>query len=229
MIVVGSTLASYKIDSTETNWLGSAEEMIEDAFPQELHFLAVLETDGRGPAHFDTLIKRLASLKERAVATWWRFELDDGARFITSGNRLMRICTGRNLIIDYALQHGADHVLFLDSDLHVPGESLSKLVEVNAPVVGGDVPSYCLSGKDVSREGIPLQEHWNTAGFLLVRREVLQVTRWGHDPIDGITDDPWFQARTAEKFGPTRVRKDVIGVHEPLAPLEQRAVDRQIY
>lgn len=73
-------------------------------------------------------------------------------------------------------------------------------------------------------EGAWVEEHWNTAGFLLVRRDAFRKVRWGTDPDVGQTDDPWFQARCAELFGQTWVRHDLIGTHAkvPMVRIEER-------
>lgn len=227
MIVVGSTLAPYKVDGSELDWLKSGEEFL-DRDPLT-HFFAALELlPNRGPAVFARLRTRLNALG----GTSWAFSLDDGEEELTSENRLTRICMGRNLITEYACRVAASHILFLDSDLSVPGDSIEKLLEVDAPIVGGDVPTYCLHGpSDLSRHAFPVERHWNTAGFLLVRREVFKRVRWRHEHfhMTGLTDDPCY-AWDAESlgFGETLVRKDLIGHHVPLIPMEKRGHDRRL-
>lgn len=238
MIVVGATCASWKCNGIgELAWLANAEAMIDDAasIGEELKFFVALEVDARGAAPFRAVEERIDTLdfkKHNTTYQAWRFSLDDDAYEINSGNRLIRICTGRNLIIEYAMRTMASHILFLDTDLRVPGDSITKLMAVQHPVVGGDVPQYGLHGPSVSGGvAFPLEEHWNTAGFLLVQRDVFNRVRWRTDIMTGLTDDPCFDGDAyAAHFGHTWVRKDVVGVHvEPLVPVEQRDADRKIY
>lgn len=243
MILVASTVASWKCDGHELDWLRNAEAMRE-ASPVPLEFFCAVQIDpdphdARFPSA--TLRPRLADLD----GEHWRFSLHDGwAR--DSRNRLIGITTGRNLIREYAVRDTqATHVLFLDTDVTPPADCIPKLLELDHPVVGGDVPSYCLSGPEVLGErtdwfdletgqdgtcGLPrfptfrVEEHWNTAGFLLVQRRVLEEVAWRWNPGQGvITDDPCF-AQDVERagFGKTWVRKDVIGYHPTLVPVEQR-------
>lgn len=61
-----------------------------------------------------------------------------------------------------------------------------------------------------------VQEHWNTAGFLLLERKVFSRVAWNYDPDAGNSDDPAFQRNCAEMFGhQTWVRHDVTGHHVP--------------
>lgn len=61
-----------------------------------------------------------------------------------------------------------------------------------------------------------VQEHWNTAGFLLLGRKVFSRIAWNYDPDAGNSDDPAFQRNCAEMFGhQTWVRHDVTGHHVP--------------
>lgn len=227
MIVVGTTLAPYKLDGSELNWLENGEEFL-DRDPRT-HFFAALELlPSRGTAVFARLLTRLNAFG----GTAWTFALDDDERKLTSANRLTRICMGRNLVIEYALRVQASHILFLDSDLRVPGDSIEKLLELDAPIAGGDVPAYCLHGPPaLTRYAFPVERHWNTAGFLLVRREVFACVRWRHEFFGGTgrTDDPCYAADAeALGFGETLVRKDLVGRHVPLIPMERRGHDRSL-
>jgi len=230
VIIVGSTCASWKCNGIgELAWLRHAEEMIEDAASvgHELLFFATLETDARRQTPFIGLLDRLEDLP----SSFWTFSLDDGAKEITTMNRLVRICTGRNLIHEKALREFASHILFLDTDTEVPGDSISKLLELNHPVVGGEVPNYRLRGPEVTGFPFPVQEHWNTAGFLLVQRDVFTRIRWRTDHQLGLSDDPCFDHDAhAAGFGHTWVRKDVVGAHiEALCPVEEREADRKVH
>jgi hypothetical protein len=80
-------------------------------------------------------------------------------------------------------------------------------------------------------EDAEVREHWNTAGFLLLRRDVVLDVRWGWNLDDGCTDDPWFARRVEEAgYGKTWVRHDVIGLHQPdsIIRVEHRGHDLSI-
>jgi len=224
MIVVASTVAAYKCNGAEElSWLANAEAMMAD-YP-ELHFFCAIQVgQGRDNA-FGPLRRRLSELP----STVWTFAIDDGAREISSSNRLLYIATGRNLAIEFGMRTRATHILFLDTDLTPPGDCLSKLLAVDHPIVGGTVPHYGLRGQAVEGYPFPVEEHWNTAGFLLIRREVFRRVRWRTDPDAGMSDDPCYAADAEQLgFGKTRVRKDVIGLHPPLMPLEKRGQNLHI-
>jgi len=214
-VLVGTTCAPYKADdpSELTKWLTHATDWTG------AEFFAAIETDARGLDPMQPLCERLTQVQ----GSWIEFRYDCGED-TDPWNRLTRICVGRNFVAQEAVKRNATHALFLDSDLVPDALSIEKLLELDVPVAGGDVPSYCLSGPAAERYEFPVQEHWNTAGYLLVKIGVLNRVRWGWG--DGLTDDPWF-ARAVEQagFGKTFVRKDCIGVHVPLAPVTERGHD----
>lgn len=238
-IVVGTTVPTFKaLSGEDTQWLTNAEAMVEDALTagfSGVHFFVAIEHDGRGISPFAALMERVAEVNgiEGGSGSYWTFSICDHSASIDGHNRLVRICTGRNLIHEFALRSGeVSHVLFLDSDLVVPGDSISKLKEMDHPIVGGDVPSYCLSGPRVRSYPFKVEEHWNTAGFLMVTREIVQRVRWRSDLHPGGTncsDDPCFANDIRDFLGyETHVRKDVVGIHKPLVELERRGHDLKL-
>lgn len=238
-LVIGTTAPSFKATSDEAlQWLVRANSMartaMEESGFENVYFFAALETDKRGIAPFAGVCQRLEEIgksHKRIHTDFWTFQLNDRSTKINPLNRLIRICTGRNLIQEYALRNKkVSHILFLDSDLKVPNDCIPKLLEVKHPIVGGDVPAYCLGGKTLYEYDFPVQEHMNTAGFLLVERDVARRIKWRHDAHDsGNTDDPCYNQDAKDAgFGCTRVRKDVIGVHLPLKPLGSRGHDLEI-
>ena len=224
-ILVATTIAPYKVDGTELNWLTHAAAWREQ---HDARFFAAIEVDARGMAPFERFCLRLRELG----GNWWSFQIDDGASEITTENRLLRICTGRNLSTEAALRDpSVSHVLFLDSDVSPAANSIPELSRLKRPLAGGEISTYCLSGpKVITSDQKIVEEHWNTAGYLLVRRDVLRSVRWGWDPDGGLTDDHWYQ-QSAEKlgFGVTWVHKGIVGTHLPLCPLETRGIDRTIH
>ena len=225
-MLVGATVPPYPGPDV-TAWLHNASAFLRDEEGgYESHFFAALEVDARGVEMHRPVTDALATLG----GNWWTFHVDDGASELTSVNRLRRICVGRNLIVERAFCADYTHVLFLDADLTPPPDALRRLLELpDHPVVGGHVPEYCLDGPPVDvLPGADVRAHWNTAGFLLVRRDVLDRVQWGHAGPSGVTDDPWFQDRVREAFGTeTWVRHDVVARHDPLVPLEARGYDRR--
>lgn len=227
-VVMASTLPAWKMNDPGCwgSWLTHAEA-IRDSHPAGVDILAVLELDARGHAPFTPLLDRLADLDGHV----WTFHVDDGAQRIDSGNRLARICTGRNLATHYAVDAGATWILHADADTVIPADALPKLLAVDYPIVGGRVPTYCLTGPAVDGYDFPVTEHMNTAGFLLVRRDLFTRLRWRTDPDLGLTDDPCYHADATAAGWPTRVREDCVGVHYPpaIGPVEGRPHDLTVY
>lgn len=77
-----------------------------------------------------------------------------------------------------------------------------------------------------------VREHeLQTAGALMVRRDVFRVLRWRWDIEAGMTDDPCFEHDARTLLGvPTWVRHDVQGAHWPpaIGPFDQRNHDLTI-
>lgn len=237
-ILVATTTAPYKaLDGEDLQWLMDTEKMAQEANEAGLgpvYVFAALEVDGRGEQVYENLFRRFATLEEAGIScSYWTFSLNDRSKEVDGINRLFRICTGRNLCHEFAARDGdISHILFIDSDLMVPSDSIVKLAEVNMPLAGGDVPAYCLGvGHPLRPEfPFPVCTHWNTAGYLFVSRPVFRRIRWRFDLEIGATDDPCFAADVQEAgFGPTYVRKDLIGIHGALLPMEERGHDRTIH
>lgn len=228
MIVIGATLTTFATGRPETclSWLDTAEEL-QTSHPAGVRFFAALEVDARGVEPFQPLVDRLAALD----GEFFTFTYDDHRTQVTTHNRLSHICAGRNIVTDYAQGNGVSHILFLDADMRPPGNCLPKLLELDHPLVGGEVPTYGLRGPTVDRYPFPVQEHWNTAGFLLAARSVFRFVRWRWDGDAGMSDDPCYAHDAREFLGvPTYVRKDVVGAHWPAAipAIEQRGYDTRV-
>jgi hypothetical protein len=248
MIVVGTTCVAWKCNGNETSWLDNAEAMAEDAHTagHELTFFPVLEVDDRGEQPFSNLFDRLFEVSQSGpYVDHWSFRLWDGELELNSDNRLPRICAGRNFVQDYAMRPdvAASHILFLDTDIRPDGDCISKLLELDWPMCGGNVGQYALSGPPVERRppgpadarmdpikyDFPVERHWNTAGFLLVGRDVFRRVRWRVDGDAAMSDDPCYDADATRLGYPTIVRKDLQGQHiDPLIPVEMRTEDRMI-
>lgn len=245
-------MAEYVTDEEDTSlaWLRTAEELRANAGADvEVEFFATLEVtdlglDGVRPFH--AVGRRIVDLG----GSYHKFAYGDYRAEVTTGNRLWHICAGRNMIQDHAMNTGATHILFLDADMMPPPDAIARLLEMKYPIVGGEVPTYALSGParhtftvipgrgtiDVRRHWkFPsewdVREHMNTAGFLLVEREVFKRIRWRYSIDDGMTDDPCYNQDAREFLGyPTLVRHDVKGRHFPesILPIEQRYPNRNM-
>lgn len=228
MICVGTTLCSFAMTKAYgwEPWLYNAEAM-RLSLGEEVRFFAAIQTDARGPAIFNPLLRRLAAVG----GDHWLYSLDDGRTQVTTANRLRHITTGQNLVTDYACSVGASHLLFMAADCCPPPDALPKLLEVNHPLVGGEVPTYCLRGNDVPGYPFPVQEHMATAAFVLIRRDVFRFLRWRWDLETGMSDDPCLHADALKFLGvKTLVRKDCVGRHFPeeIGPVEQRGYDLEV-
>lgn len=152
MIVVATTLHAYVTDQQDTSeaWLYNAEKIAE-SHPEGVVFFAALELDARGLAPFGSLLRRLNTLALHPSVTGvdhWTFSFDDGATEIRTDNRLRRITMGQNMANDFAMSAGASHLLFCAADCAPPPDVLPKLLEMNHPLVGPEITTYCLSGPE---------------------------------------------------------------------------------
>lgn len=249
--VVGTPLVGWKADmKEEMSWLENSKQIIEK-FPN-VKFFAALELDNRGLEPFERLIN---SLKE-VNGDFWTYTINDMETSVTSSNRWIRIETGRNLIREFAqrLRKTSGHhwgedcteenigivnydaILYVDSDIILTAEIIEKLFEVDHPIVSADVPVYGLKGKAVSTNP-RIEEHWNTAGMLLVNSPAFYDLPWYHNSYLNLSDDPTFQSM-AERlnvrvglenldytYGMTWVRKDIKAEHKgQLLPVESRKI-----
>ncbi len=127
-------------------------------------------------------------------------------------------------------------ILVIDSDIILTAELIEKLFEVDHPIVSADVPVYGLKGKAVS-DNPRIEEHWNTAGMLLVNSPAFYDLPWYHNSYLNLSDDPTFQSM-AERlkvrvglenldhtYGMTWVRKDIKAEHKgQLLAVENRNI-----
>jgi hypothetical protein len=226
MIVVGTTLTAFAMDQQPlwASWLTNLE-LLKASHNEEVCYFAAIEVDKRGLEPFKPLIDSLNLINGQ----YFSYSYDDTRTEVTSGNRIPHICAGRNIVQDFALARHASHILFLDSDTTPDQQTFPKLLEMNHDLVGGEVGTYCLSGPVVDKYPFPVQEHWNTAGYLLASKRVYSRIRWRWDW--SLSDDPCYAMDAKEFLGvPTYVRKDCIGRHYPecISPLENRGYNRTV-
>jgi hypothetical protein len=167
------------------------------------------------------------------TSTWHKRRTKDQDQ----AHRLSPIVAARNMARDFALSQDADALLYVDSDVVVPVDSIPRLLETGKSIVSGLVPGrgahghvfYTGSGQHFRKVAPNLIElDYATAGFVLIRRPVFQsiAWRWGwtqegegpwsEDPIFG------YDARKAG-FGWWYLRTDVRADHldNPARPLSE--------
>jgi hypothetical protein len=238
-ILIASTMTTFAVRSLDSRYsLSWLDTILDVPDGVEIHYFAALELTppvlhGQQGWTDRTPFNQVADVVDSLGGTVWWFTLDDGRTTVSSDNRIHHICAGRNFAQDFAVGQGFDKILFLDADTAPPTDCLAKLLELDWPLVGGNVPTYGLTGP--ARADYPpewgVQQHMNTAGFLLVDRVVFRQIRWRVDPDMGLTDDPCYYHDAGRFLGIwTLVRHDVVAQHWPpaLPGLEQRGHDLRI-
>lgn len=161
-VLVASTCAPYKLEKREEafSWLAHAEAW-KDAgheffLAAEIHAHMTagrMDTVTDEWGVYDELRNKLRSV----AAEVWYFAIDTGERMLTTSGRLARICTGRNLAMEYLCNRGGGHeaVLFIDTDVEPPVDAIDRLLEVDRQLVAFHVPTYCHDGPRVLVEDGP--------------------------------------------------------------------------
>lgn len=230
-IAVCTTLAAYVMDQRETweSWIANADMIRARAkiSGHEAQYFAAIEVDARGLDPFADLLTALCSVS----GEWWTYSLDDGRTEVTSHNRLRHLTMGQNLASEYANAGGFDWMLFMGADTAPPDDVIPKLLEADHPLIGAEVPTYCLGGPVVDGYDFPVQEQMNTTSALMIRRDVFKRLRWRYDVDLGLTDDPAYQLDAQELLNvPSYCRKDCVAQHYPgvIYPIELRFPDRDM-
>ena len=253
--VIGTPLVAWKCDKKEhLAWIEDRVNII-NKFPN-VKFFSSFELDHRGIEPFIDVINALKEVN----GDYWTYSINDMQPRVTSENRWIRIETGRNLIREFTQRArvtsghhwGEDcteqnigvinyqSLLYVDSDIELNAQIIEKLLEVDRPLVGVNVPEYGLNGKQISHDP-PIQEHWTTAGMLLVNAPAFYDLPWYHNAYLNLSDDPTFQSM-AERllrregihnldtpYGMTWVRKDISAHHKgQLLPVEDRQIQDRV-
>lgn len=243
MITVSTTTTAYKLLGEKgywSSWFDNAEA-IKDSIDDEVVFYAALELDGRGLEPFGPFVARMNEIGG-VVETW---SYDDGSEVRTTSNRLVRIATGQNYGTHYAMERrDCSHVLFVATDTIMPDDTLPRLLELDWPICGLNIPTYCQDGPKIDDyEGrlfagpctfIPhydyrgphfmetgewrqwdVRVHMQSAALLLVARPLFLNLRWRIDGDAGLTDDPCYHLDAQRLGWETLVRHDVQAHHYP--------------
>lgn len=251
--VIGTPLVGWKCDRKEDmTWLENRIEIMNKF--NNAKFFAAFELDHRGLDPFSRVINALNDVH----GSYWTYTINDYEEQVTSSNRWIRIETGRNLIREFAQrqrvmsghhwgeqtsQSGTvnyDAILYVDSDTTLNSDMIEKMFEIDRPLVGIDVPAYGLKGKLINKNP-KIEEHWTTAGMLLVNSPAYYDLPWYHNAYLNLSDDPTFQSlaeRLRERdsnnnlyseYGMTWVRKDIKSDHKgQLVGVEQRKIPKRI-
>ena len=243
--VIGTPLVPWKVEMNEHDaWL-THNEAIREKFPN-VQFFAALELDHRGIDFYKPFIEVLKGIG----ADYWTYTINDFEEVVDSNNRWIRIETGRNLVREYA-QRGKkvisnpqtqreafpidtdtinhyEAILYVDSDIVMNSQAIQAMFEVDRAMVGINVPAYNLSGFPINTHP-KIEEHWTTAGALLVNAPACWDLPWYHNIHMGLSDDPTFQYLGARLYGQTWVRKDLHVDHiGRLSGLEYRGIPRRV-
>lgn len=241
--VIGTPLVGWKADKGEhLAWIEHRHEIIKK-FPN-VKFFAAFELDNRGLEPFQSVINALKEVN----GDYWTYTINDMEETVTSTNRWIRIETGRNLIRDFSQRYRVmsghhwgedcteqnyglvnyDAILYVDSDIYVDTNIIEKLFEVDHPIVSVGVPAYGLSGPVVNSNP-RIEEHWNTAGMLLVNAPAFYDLPWSHNAMLNLSDDPTFQHHAVRLgYGQTWVRKDISAKHMgQLVAVENRKIPKR--
>lgn len=157
-----------------------------------------------------------AYIDEWHIESTWRPQ----PRFDQDQARLWAICAARNFCVDFAQYKRADWLLFLDSDVVVPADSIQKLMEIayyggkiRHYVVGGCVPGrgdhsggeyifwpnqptsimYRPFGSEkLTNEVVEVvRVQHATMGFVMIHKNVFNWLRFGP-----VTDNHWYTDRS---------------------------------
>lgn len=149
-------------------------------------------------------------------SSWWK-----KPEFDQDQQRLVPICIARNMSIEAALGMNAEWLMFIDSDMTCPPDTLSKFIETannyNRKVVFGEVKGrnnhkeaeYFFPGKygsEAKNLGNNVWElHHGNIGFAVIHRSVFEKLRFRHGPhiTDNSyqSDDPNFISDMVHSLG----------------------------
>lgn len=255
-ILIGTPLVDWKCFRNEHEaWLNYRNE-IKNTFKNSVFFSA-FELTKTGIEPFQSIINKLNEVNGK----YWTYSINDNEENVKEINRLIRIETGRNLIREYAQRFritkggswgedctqenidtfNFDAILYVDSDMIVTPEIISKMLEIDHPLVGCKTYYGLPPGKIINQNPL-IEEHWTTAGLLLVNAPAYYDLPWYHNAYLNLSDDPSYQYMATRLnqmnndlsignyYGMTWVRKDIFAEHiGQIGLLEHRNIPKRIF
>lgn len=125
--------------------------------------------------------------------------------------RLPSITIARNMAVDFASKEEIDHLLFVDSDVIIRPDGVKRILRMNKPLSGGNVPGR--GAHSHVRYVFGIQEQignilrcaHGTMGYCLIHKSIFQYLRFRRGPHPDrpetiLSEDPCFEI-DAEKLG----------------------------
>jgi hypothetical protein len=247
-ILLATTLTTYAMQDPGTwaSWLDNADTLRESV-SERVDYFAAIETDARGLDPFLPLLDVLNALCMHPAHPgdpWLEFQLRDERTEVTQANRLPHITMGQNLVTQRAVDDEAcEHLLFMAADCMPPDDVLPRLLELDHPYCGPDIPTYGTAVRGTpftipvqSPDGrgwmaAPVEYAMPSAACVLIARRVFNRLRWRYDPVAGLSDDPAYQRDARELLGVNAiVRTDIKATHYPdaIGAVETRGADMTV-
>ena len=195
-------------------------------------------------------LNRLWDMGENWLVDSWRWDSTwhKKPEFNQDQARLEPIVFARNMALAAARRINADYILFVDSDVVVPNNSIEKLLELKKPLCGGVVPGRGAHSKEEYIFGVRAQMNigtkdnpipvticnHGTMGFCLIHKSIFNVIsfRTGYSInywkrpkpyTDWAAEDPLFceDSEAIVRHGGFHVRMDLRAEHydDPDDPL----------
>lgn len=156
-VLVASTVAAHCCDGmTEFRWLTHFDAWVDRGY----HFFLAMQTGQGHDSKLSFLRGELDTDITLGRATVWKYSVDMGEPVVDSNSRLPGICMGRNLAHEFAVRGDYTHLMFIDTDVMPTEDGVERLLEVNWPVVGACVPSYCHFGPRLQAVDMGQWEGW---------------------------------------------------------------------
>lgn len=117
--------------------------------------------------YVDSLLQNFVVLTKNNISYSWQFIINESL-IQRARNNLAHI---------FMLHNNFTHLMFIDSDISFPEDSILKLVNADKPVIAGLYPKKSLDKKlavNIDQNGVI--QHVGT-GFLLIKREVLELLK----------------------------------------------------
>jgi hypothetical protein len=234
-ILIGTPLVDWKCYKNEHEaWLINRHE-IKNTF-KNCEFFSAFEINKTGLDPFNSVIQKLNEINGK----YWTYSINDNEKEIREINRLIRIETGRNLVREYAQRKritkggswgedctsennsvfNFDAILYVDSDMILTKQVIEGVISIDHPLVGCRTYYGLPPGKIINHNPL-IEEHWTTAGLLLVNSPAYYDLPWYHNAYLNLSDDPSFQYMSSrlnemkndltinQPYGMTWVRKDI--------------------